>query len=271
MENLIETAQVVALPRLHAALHYDGSHQVPLHVHRQAELVMTLEGLLSIECGGKRLDAGPGVLYVLPSGVPHNQTAVGVWHTLCIIYSHGRQLLDETPRTLDIGGDAQLLRWFEDLAALHAARNLTHAGVCDGLLFAALARLRQLEHQQRAAEALHPRLAAAVRFLQEHVTEPVDADTLALQACASYSHLSALFRARFGCAPLKFQQRLRLELGCKLLANPYISIDEVARQAGYQDTNYFVRLFRRAYGMPPGRWRRQSGTPSQTAGSPKHS
>lgn len=248
--------QTVQLPRLEWARAHQGSHEVKLHTHPLVELVYVVQGELIIHAGAHDLRGKPGTIFVLPGNVPHDQLCDGPWRTLCVLYRHGAHLLDETPRTLDLAAAPHLGAWLEDLCK-HSAAPEAEA-MLDGLLFAVLSALRKAERAAQSAEALHPRLADAVRYLQQHLTEAVDAGDLSRAAHLSYSHLSALFRERFGCGPLKYQQNLRLEHARRQLLDPYLSIDEVARDCGYDDTNYFVRLFRRAQGVPPGRWRKQA-------------
>ncbi len=45
----------------------------PLHIHRDAdEVLYVLEGVVDMECGGRRVRSGPGGLVVVPRGMPHS-------------------------------------------------------------------------------------------------------------------------------------------------------------------------------------------------------
>ncbi len=250
--------QLVRLPRLQSALNYEGTVNVAFHNHAATELVFTVSGSIHIDVNGQTFAGRPGILFVLPAVVPHNQRCDGNWKTRCVLFFDDTGLLDDTPRALDLSADALTERWIADLCQLHAAPSPLPEAVANGFLYTLLSRLGNFELQRRNTEELHPRLAQAVQFVHAHLTEEIDADTLASESCASYSHLSALFRNAFGCGPLKYQQNLRLASAQKLLLNPYMSLDEIAQQSGYEDTNYFVRLFRKTYGMPPGKWRKSA-------------
>ncbi len=46
--------------------------EAPLHVHRREdELIHVLDGLLTIQIGAKRIEAGKGSMLMLPRGIPH--------------------------------------------------------------------------------------------------------------------------------------------------------------------------------------------------------
>jgi len=253
----METLPVAELPRLRTAKRHAGERKVEFHSHDLVEFVLVRRGRLWIDVADLTLEGRPDDLYILPGRVPHNQRNAGPWTTVCLLFLHGARLLDPSPRVVDLRGEPCMCRWLEDLCALHAVQRDLADPVCDALLLAVLTRLAELENQRRAAAALHPRVAQALRFLQTHLTEEFDAATLAGAACASYSHLCALFRAQFGCGPMQYQRKLRMDLARRLLLDPYLSMSEVARQCGYEDDNYFVRLFRLTHGLPPGAWRKR--------------
>jgi AraC-like DNA-binding protein len=54
----------------------------------------------------------------------------------------------------------------------------------------------------------------------------------------------------------------------RLLAGTDLPIQQVARRVGFADPGYFARLFRRAHGTSPRRWR---GRAADYASPPSHS
>ncbi|MFG0289401.1 MAG: helix-turn-helix domain-containing protein [Rhodopirellula sp. JB044] len=51
--------------------------------------------------------------------------------------------------------------------------------------------------------------------------------------------------------------RIRFDSACKMLADPSVKVEEVARQLGYSGANNFVRSFRRMTGTTPEKYRRE--------------
>jgi mannose-6-phosphate isomerase-like protein (cupin superfamily) len=43
----------------------------PMHIHQEEEVFHILEGVLTFEVGGERFEGTPGMLVVVPGGVPH--------------------------------------------------------------------------------------------------------------------------------------------------------------------------------------------------------
>jgi transcriptional regulator GlxA family with amidase domain len=91
--------------------------------------------------------------------------------------------------------------------------------------------------------------------LETNLHQALTLRSVARAVGVSASHLSALFAAQCGVGPMHYLQRLRVERACWLLSNPYLRIHEVAEACGYEDVNYFTRLFRRSLGISPGHWR----------------
>jgi AraC-like DNA-binding protein len=89
------------------------------------------------------------------------------------------------------------------------------------------------------------------RFERAHTTESV--------ACAvglSTGHLRRRFKSIFGCTPMEFLERVRMERAARLIEWGALPIKEVARQVGYPNANNFSTAFKRFHGSPPQSHRR---------------
>jgi AraC-like DNA-binding protein len=255
--------RLAELPSLRWAARCDSTQfrtsggQVPFHAHRETELVLCTAGRVVITAGTLAIEGRPGDLYVLPPLVPHAVASGGAWENICVLFDGGPAALDPHPRTIRAGEDAYLAGWLEALWRLHDAHPRRPGIEADALLLAVLCHAAEVERSGRSMAELHPRLAAAVRYLDERPQDDVGAAELARAAGTSYSHLSALFRGRFGCAPLQYHRNRRMQRAQTLLADPYLSVGEVAFQLGFADLNYFVRTFRKTFGISPARWRKR--------------
>ena len=80
---------------------------------------------------------------------------------------------------------------------------------------------------------------------------------MAKYAGMSLSTLTRHFRERTGVAPLEYLIRVRLKKASILLQNPELGIAEIADMTGFSDSNYFCRLFRKNFGVSPGKYRQE--------------
>ena len=88
---------------------------------------------------------------------------------------------------------------------------------------------------------------------------------LAPRMRCSPRHLSRLFRAEVGMSFREKQTELRLVKACELLANSDDKVVEVALTSGYQSNSLFNLLFKKRFGISPGKWREQHARNSPRA------
>lgn len=248
-------AAVVTLPQLSFAGRFASTEDVARHSHPCDELVLVTEGHCRLQVEEEWLDAPAGTLCVLPARKPQYQQTLGFTRTSYVGFSAGLHLFEPAGRALPLPRSDGTWRWIEDICDLGTFSRQDTALVGGGLLLAVLKRLDILEERRRKEAALHPDLARALQFLEENLARPVGVGELASHSHLSPPYLSALFRARFGCGPARYLQNLRMQRARALLRDPYLRVNDIARLCGYEEANYFVRLFRRMHGVPPGQWR----------------
>jgi AraC family transcriptional regulator of arabinose operon len=105
----------------------------------------------------------------------------------------------------------------------------------------------------------HPALSRAQEFIQGHLAEPITLAQLSRVAGISPAQLIRLFRAQFNLTPLNFVWNERVKLGVQLLAQPKLSIREIAELSGFQTSYHFSRRVRQLTGVPPTLLRQQYG------------
>ena len=89
----------------------------------------------------------------------------------------------------------------------------------------------------------------------------LSADELAEAAGVSVGHLFRVFRAEYGCGPIRAIELVRLARSAVALQRSNASLGVVAAQHGFANAYHFSRRFAQAYGMPPGAFRRQRLSP----------
>jgi AraC-like DNA-binding protein len=100
-------------------------------------------------------------------------------------------------------------------------------------------------------------LRRAIACIEEDPTEQVDLPILAARVHSSPRTLHRLFKAAFGFGPHHYRIYLRLQEGCRLLQDTAATVTEIAYRLGFNDSNYFTRLFHRHIGMSPKSYQRK--------------
>jgi AraC-like DNA-binding protein len=246
---------VVVLPRIGYIGRFAGAQDSVGEDRAELELMCVTEGWVEVTLGAVRMAGGAGSCFVYPRHARPRKVTEGM-RTTFLFFDAPAACFAEDARLIRLGRGEPARRWIEDLCDLHHAPGGTPADVQGALLRAILERLDQIEERSRAASEVHPTLARAVAAIQDDPRAGLSVRAVAQQVGVSASHLTALFRRAFGCGPLGYQQRLRLERAERLLRDPYLTIQAVAKACGYDDANYFLRVFRKRRGVAPGRWRR---------------
>jgi AraC-like DNA-binding protein len=102
-----------------------------------------------------------------------------------------------------------------------------------------------------------PREYLEVRsFLEDHYAETIKLTQLAARVHRSVPRFATRFKQFFGVAPLDYLTRIRLQQARFLLLDRSYNITEAGRAVGYDNPNYFSRIFRKRFGHSPGEMRK---------------
>ncbi len=111
------------------------------------------------------------------------------------------------------------------------------------------------------AGARDAEVGRALKLLHERPAHPWTVAELAREAGLSRSVLSERFRHFLGESPMAYLTRWRLRLGARALTATSHGVAQIASQAGYESEAAFNRAFKREYGLPPARYRREKAGP----------
>jgi len=241
---------------------FSQNRAVSPHVHSVMELVYVMDGscISKMESGvSTTFSAETGMCYVIPPHIRHDQK--GRCSTVFINFSLAEAAYPEKMILLNTAGDRYLRRWFADLAEISRhgmspeSRPLAEAiwrrvrGFCD--------RTEKNDDGQRSL-----RLENCLIFISHHYRESLTAADIARHVKMSVTQVNTWFRQEFNLSLMQYVYQFRLKIARHLLSNDYLSIGEIADQCGFGSANYFIRAFRRCYGMTPGELRRMpSGEP----------
>jgi transcriptional regulator GlxA family with amidase domain len=98
-------------------------------------------------------------------------------------------------------------------------------------------------------------LTEVMAFAVEHINEPVDVDDLARRAMMSRRTFDRRFRQVAGVSALQWLLYQRVLLAQRLLEESELSIDDIARRAGFHNGITLRRHFRRQVGISPAQYR----------------
>jgi transcriptional regulator GlxA family with amidase domain len=94
-------------------------------------------------------------------------------------------------------------------------------------------------------------------FIELHYCDELYVNRLAEKFNISNRTLIRRFTSATGNTPLEYIQRVRVEAAKRLLEKDKVGIEQVCIKTGYEDFNFFRKIFRRHTGLSPQEYRRR--------------
>jgi AraC-like DNA-binding protein len=92
-------------------------------------------------------------------------------------------------------------------------------------------------------------------YLELHYTENIRIEDAAHLVGMHRSHLYVAFQREYGCSPMQYLQKVRMDKAAQMLKETLLSITEIALSLGYPELYSFSRSFAKYYGSPPKTYR----------------
>ncbi len=102
----------------------------------------------------------------------------------------------------------------------------------------------------------NPIIKKVCTYVDENLASDISLETAADFAGVSSFYLSKLFKEEKGETFINFISDKRLEKSRQLLEQTELSIKEITAEVGYNDQNYFSRIFKSKYGLSPKEYRK---------------
>ena len=102
----------------------------------------------------------------------------------------------------------------------------------------------------------NPIIKKVCAYVDENLSSDISLETAADFVGVSSFYLSKLFKEEKGETFINFISDKRLEKSRQLLSETSLSIKEITAEVGYNDQNYFSRIFKTKYGLSPKEYRK---------------
>ncbi|MGG6311644.1 helix-turn-helix transcriptional regulator [Paenibacillus macerans] len=102
---------------------------------------------------------------------------------------------------------------------------------------------------------LSERVAA---YLAQRLELPFDAGQMERELHYHFDYLARCLKQHTGMSPLRYRHHLQIDRAKRLLAHTEFPLKKIGEQCGFQDHNYFTRLFKRETALTPGEYRKRN-------------
>lgn len=103
-----------------------------------------------------------------------------------------------------------------------------------------------------------PRIARALRYIQEHATDPVSVDDVLKAVPMARRWMERQFQRILGRTPAEEIRRHRIAKARMMLAETNVSMQEIAEACGYSTYNHLTVVFKKTTGMGPAAYRKSA-------------
>lgn len=248
-----------------------GNFQV--HWHDCFEILLILEGSRQTRAGDLEFALSRGDILVIPPHLSHGFDN-GIFR--CISFGYAESVIYTPDSPLSA---LQFLLPFRDAAPFLITRSLPEYArlydlICSGLSFftsSSPVRLLEIHACILQVHALvwqcylnagcdtaknQHYLQEVQSYIESHFSENISPYDIAEALHISHSHLCRIIKKALHITPAALINQYRLHLAERLLTTqPSLSVTEIAFRCGFEDTSYFIRLFRKEKGITPGKLR----------------
>ncbi len=118
-----------------------------------------------------------------------------------------------------------------------------------------------LEKMMRSAMTMNENVKPDVvhqikQYIMENSSKDISLEMIAERVNLSPYYISKLFKEQLGLNYIDYLTECRIERAKSLMCDSELSLKEITFEIGYNDPNYFSRVFRRVYGITPTEYRK---------------
>lgn len=127
------------------------------------------------------------------------------------------------------------------------------ASMCAKALLVDVGQTAQAPYLSLSSTTIHNNklVSKAQYILQKSIKKPITMEALSDELAVSQRTLFRHFKDAIQMSPLYYLQNLRVEAAKQFLETTNLSVENIVREVGYDDTSSFSRLFQQRTGLTP--------------------
>lgn len=95
------------------------------------------------------------------------------------------------------------------------------------------------------------RIRMSLKYIEDNYNRDISVNELAELFYVSPNYYSTMFKQESGSTTVNYIKELRLKKACEYLRSSDRSIADISKEVGYEDSQYFFRVFKKSIGLTP--------------------
>lgn len=238
------------------------------HWHEHIELLLFLKGRCKFICNGKTFEVGAGDLIVVNSTEIHSYVASEKVDLLCIlIYPEFFSDINYPAVQLKnyIRDDEYIKNCFTQMNEEYREHKEGADMMLKSHAYRLMAYLLRNYTESRLSQkelAMHnvklARLNSVLEYISSRYQEKISTKQLADMTFLNENHFCRFFKKAVGKTVTEYLSEYRVEKASVLLSATDKSISDIANAVGFDDINYFSRMFKKIKGISPSEYRKNN-------------
>lgn len=251
---------------------HPGYH-MPLHWHHSFEMIHVMNGKLTVYLDENVVSATDGDIVIVNREIIHGyspkhctyqvidfdvEKLLSTTHlckdSLYIFTNNHLNILPEVPEK--DSSIYQVIRHLFQVASTESeGRELFILGTLYELFATILTNHSYTMNSSLPSNKTTEMFKPLLKFIEESYMNSIILSEMASVCGLSVSHFSKLFHDYFQQTPIDYLNSYRVERACLLLTNSKLSLTEIGYRCGFNDSDYFAKVFKKYKKLTPKQYR----------------
>lgn len=270
-ENAIkETSVRHRIGNLQMNIYTYGGH-VPYHWHDEYEIIRITSGECECIIDGKHIFLEKDSAIVINGHERHTVSPVGnrhnlnfyavVVHPYVIFGTDCNQFYNPKMNFRRLLKDKNTLAILDKIADTYKEKRYGYEMIMKACIIDIFSKLyfnREFSICERTYSEETNTFSDIITYIHTNYCEKIRLEDLQGLAYCSKSYIIQMFRRNTGKTPIEYINSYRLYMSTELLRNNNYTILDISMKCGFENVGYFIKLFKKEFGITPLKYRKQS-------------
>lgn len=195
------------------------------------------------------------VHYFLPRGSTHWELKFVCFNAAC--HSVLKNIMAEYGNILTISESSSVMKYWEELYKISVDNEMDNFFEASAYSYKFMMHLHDTLRKSLCSHRSNNSVQTCMDIIHANYRAQLTLNQLADLCNMSPSYLSKIFKETFQITPINYLIKYRIEIASNMLLHDNLRIEDIAVQTGFNNANYFSRMFKQIMGVSPKDYRKE--------------